>query len=178
MSIKRALDNILEGNLDVMRQNFSSALTTKAVEKLEERKIEIAQNYFGQMQEGKESPSKKLKTLDAERTEAGRRANVRNTPEYRQRSMLHQDKRIKMDGRLEASRRLGKMREENQLDELRNFKGPMDVLRYMITARKQIGDMDAHNISRKGDNAMEIGRRRIRGLTSLMGKAKRAQKKG
>lgn len=51
MSIKRALDNILEGNLDEMRQNFSSALTTKAVEKLEERKIEIAKNYFGQMQE-------------------------------------------------------------------------------------------------------------------------------
>ena len=51
MSIKRALDNILEGNLDEMRQNFSSALTTKAVEKLEERKIDIAKNYFGQMQE-------------------------------------------------------------------------------------------------------------------------------
>jgi hypothetical protein len=51
MSIKRALDNILEGNLDEMRQNFSSALTTKAVEKLEERKIEIAKNYFGQIQE-------------------------------------------------------------------------------------------------------------------------------
>jgi hypothetical protein len=51
MSIKRALDSILEGNLDEMRQNFSSALTTKAVEKLEERKIDIAKNYFGQMQE-------------------------------------------------------------------------------------------------------------------------------
>lgn len=53
MSIKRALDSILEGNLDEMRQNFSSALTTKAVEKLEERKIEIAKNYFGQVQEEK-----------------------------------------------------------------------------------------------------------------------------
>ena len=51
MSIKKALDSILEGNLDEMRQNFSSALTTKAVEKLEERKINIAKNYFGQMQE-------------------------------------------------------------------------------------------------------------------------------
>ena len=51
MSIKKALDSILEGNLDEMRQNFSSALTTKAVEKLEERKIDIAKNYFGQMQE-------------------------------------------------------------------------------------------------------------------------------
>ena len=51
MSIKRALDNILEGNLDEIRKNFSSALTTKAVEKLEERKIDIAKNYFGQMQE-------------------------------------------------------------------------------------------------------------------------------
>lgn len=65
MSIKRALDSILEGNLDEMRQNFSSALTTKAVEKLEERKIDIAKNYFGQMQEEVEQvdealPGKKL----------------------------------------------------------------------------------------------------------------------
>ena len=51
MSIDKALFNILEGNLDEMRQNFSSALTTKAVEKLEERKIEIAQNYFGKSKE-------------------------------------------------------------------------------------------------------------------------------
>ncbi len=47
MWIKKALENILENNLDEMRQNFSSALTTKAVEKLEERKIEISKNYFG-----------------------------------------------------------------------------------------------------------------------------------
>lgn len=51
MSIKKALDSILEGNLDSMRQNFSSALTEKAVQKLEERKIEIAKNYFGQMKD-------------------------------------------------------------------------------------------------------------------------------
>jgi hypothetical protein len=51
MSIKRALDNILEGNLDEMRQNFSSTLTTKAVEKLEERKIDIAKSYFGKTKE-------------------------------------------------------------------------------------------------------------------------------
>lgn len=48
MSIKEAINNILENNLDSMRQNFSSALSTKAVEKLEERKIEIAKNYFAQ----------------------------------------------------------------------------------------------------------------------------------
>lgn len=47
MSIDRALDNIFEGKLDEMRSNFAAALSTKAVEKLEERKIEIAQNYFG-----------------------------------------------------------------------------------------------------------------------------------
>ena len=51
MSIKKALDSILEGNLDEMRKNFSSALTTKAVEKLEERKIDIAKSYFGQTKE-------------------------------------------------------------------------------------------------------------------------------
>jgi len=51
MSVNKALDSILENRLDEMRTNFSNALSTKAVEKLEERKIEIAQAYFGQMQE-------------------------------------------------------------------------------------------------------------------------------
>ena len=51
MSVNKALDSILEGKLDEMRTEFSNALATKAVEKLEERKIEIAQNYFGQVQE-------------------------------------------------------------------------------------------------------------------------------
>ena len=51
MSIKNALSNIIEGNLDAMRQNFSSALTEKAVQKLEEKKVEIAKNYFGQVME-------------------------------------------------------------------------------------------------------------------------------
>lgn len=41
----------MEGNLDAMRTNFSNALSTKAVEKLEERKIEIAKSYFGQAKE-------------------------------------------------------------------------------------------------------------------------------
>ena len=118
MSIKRALDSILEGNLDEMRQNFSSALTTKAVEKLEERKIEIAKNYFGQMQE------------------------------------------------------------ENQLDELRKLKSPMDVLGYMMKARKQIGNMNAYDISPEGDEAMKTGKKRTDGMKNLMKKAKRAQKKG
>lgn len=51
MTIKNALNNILENKLDEMRTNFSSALTTKAVEKLEERKIKIAETYFGQTKE-------------------------------------------------------------------------------------------------------------------------------
>lgn len=48
MSIKDALNNIMEKNLDSMRQNFSNVLTTKAVERLEEKKIDIARSYFGQ----------------------------------------------------------------------------------------------------------------------------------
>ena len=48
MSIKEAIVNILENNLDAMRNNFSNVLSTKAVEKLEEKKIEIANKYFGQ----------------------------------------------------------------------------------------------------------------------------------
>lgn len=51
MSVNKALDSVLSGKLDEMRTHFSSALTTKAVEKLEERKIEIAKNYFGQTKE-------------------------------------------------------------------------------------------------------------------------------
>jgi hypothetical protein len=51
MSVNKALDSVLAGKLDEMRTNFSSALTAKAVEKLEERKIEIAKNYFGQTKE-------------------------------------------------------------------------------------------------------------------------------
>lgn len=51
MSINKALQSIMEGNLDAMRTNFSNALSTKAVEKLEERKIEIAKSYFGQAKE-------------------------------------------------------------------------------------------------------------------------------
>lgn len=51
MSVQKALDSILENKLDEMRNNFSHALTSKAVEKLEERKMEIAKNYFGSSKE-------------------------------------------------------------------------------------------------------------------------------
>ena len=51
MSVNKALDSVLANNLDEMRTHFSNALSTKAVEKLEERKIEIAQNYFGKTKE-------------------------------------------------------------------------------------------------------------------------------
>jgi hypothetical protein len=47
MSVNKALNNILEGKLDEMRTNFSNAISTKAVEKLEERKSDIAKSYFG-----------------------------------------------------------------------------------------------------------------------------------
>jgi hypothetical protein len=48
MHIKEALENILDKKLDEMKQNFQAALTEKAVEKLEEKKINIARTYFGQ----------------------------------------------------------------------------------------------------------------------------------
>jgi len=51
MSVEKAIVNILEGNLEEMRQNFSVALTEKASMKLDEKKVEIGQMYFGQMQE-------------------------------------------------------------------------------------------------------------------------------
>ena len=63
MSVNKALDSILAGKLDEMRTNFSNALSTKAVEKLEERKIDIAKNYFGQMQEEVEELDEVLDTV-------------------------------------------------------------------------------------------------------------------
>ena len=48
MYIKEAIQNILEKNLDEMKNNFQAALTEKAVTQLEEKKIKIAQGYFGQ----------------------------------------------------------------------------------------------------------------------------------
>lgn len=104
MSINRALDNILENRLDEMRQNFSAAITTKAAEKLEERKMEIAKNYFGQVDEEDNKDSKKLLKLDIKRREAGRVANDRNTPEYRQKQMRHLDDRIMRAGKVITSK--------------------------------------------------------------------------
>ncbi len=53
MHIQEGLKNIIEGKLDVMRENFVAALTEKAVEKLDEKKQEIAKSYFGQKDEKK-----------------------------------------------------------------------------------------------------------------------------
>jgi hypothetical protein len=46
--INEALDNILEDNLSEMKDHLLIALQEKAMEKLEERKKEIAANYFAQ----------------------------------------------------------------------------------------------------------------------------------
>jgi hypothetical protein len=45
-TVKEAIVNIREKKLEQMKENFNSALTSKAVEKLEEKKIDIAKNYF------------------------------------------------------------------------------------------------------------------------------------
>ena len=46
--INEAFDNILDNNLNEMKQNLLTVLQEKAMEKLEERKKEIASNYFAQ----------------------------------------------------------------------------------------------------------------------------------
>jgi hypothetical protein len=46
--VAEAINNILEGNLEQMRQNLYDVLQETAIEKLEERKKEIASNYFAQ----------------------------------------------------------------------------------------------------------------------------------
>lgn len=47
MYIKEAINNIREKNLEKMRENFEAGLVSKAMVKLQEKKIAIAQNYFG-----------------------------------------------------------------------------------------------------------------------------------
>lgn len=46
MSIEKAIKNANEGKLEQMRENFYAALSQKAAEKLQEKKLEIAQSYF------------------------------------------------------------------------------------------------------------------------------------
>lgn len=46
--INEAIDNILNNNLVDMKENLSNALQEKAMERLEEKKKEIASNYFAQ----------------------------------------------------------------------------------------------------------------------------------
>ena len=46
--IQEAIGNIMEENLVEMKENFLAVLQEKAMEKLEERKKEIAANYFAQ----------------------------------------------------------------------------------------------------------------------------------
>ena len=95
MSVNKALDSILANRLDEMRTNFSSALTTKAVEKLEERKIEIAQAYFGQMQEEVEALDEK--TIASKKAEKGTKYKVQSKDSDNEGSSitLRQGKRVK-----------------------------------------------------------------------------------
>lgn len=48
MATKDIITHMLENNLDKMRNEINSTLTVKAVERLEEKKIDIAKSYFGQ----------------------------------------------------------------------------------------------------------------------------------
>ena len=47
MSIRQALINLSENKLEEMNKNLRAALTKKAAEKLEEKKVEMARKYFG-----------------------------------------------------------------------------------------------------------------------------------
>ena len=46
-TIDNASQDIVNNQLDDMREKFNATLSAKAVEALDNRKIEIAQNYFG-----------------------------------------------------------------------------------------------------------------------------------
>jgi len=45
--IKEVVNNIHDKKLDEMRMNVNTVLADKVSQKLEEKKIEIASNYFG-----------------------------------------------------------------------------------------------------------------------------------
>jgi hypothetical protein len=47
MSIRQALISLSENKLEEMNKNLREALTKKAAEKLEEKKVEMARKYFG-----------------------------------------------------------------------------------------------------------------------------------
>lgn len=47
MSIRKALINLSENKLEEMNKNIREALAKKAAEKLEEKKLDIANKYFG-----------------------------------------------------------------------------------------------------------------------------------
>lgn len=47
-SVEAAINDILEKNLNSMRENLSLALSQKAAETLEERKEQLASSYFEQ----------------------------------------------------------------------------------------------------------------------------------
>lgn len=46
--IQRAIYNIVEKNLDAMRNNFNKVLSEKAMNKIDERKKDVANTYFDQ----------------------------------------------------------------------------------------------------------------------------------
>ena len=98
MSVNKALNNILESNLDAMRQNFSAALSTKAVEKLEERKMEIAKNYFGQVNEEVEQIDEK--TIASKKSSKGTKWKVKakNADDEGSEVEVRQGKRVKDKG--------------------------------------------------------------------------------
>lgn len=45
--VKVGIQAILKGDLTTMQEQFNTALSQKAAQKLEEKKVEIASTYFG-----------------------------------------------------------------------------------------------------------------------------------
>lgn len=54
MYIQEAIKNIADKQLDEMKQNIHAALAEKAMEKLEEKKIDMAKAFFARKEEESE----------------------------------------------------------------------------------------------------------------------------
>jgi hypothetical protein len=48
MTVKTAIQHLVEGNLDKMRTTLNTVISEKAIDALETKKISLAQSYLGQ----------------------------------------------------------------------------------------------------------------------------------
>ena len=125
MSVEKAIVNILERNLDEMRKNFSVSLSEKAIMKLDEKKVDIGQKYFGQVFESTDQLDEK--TIASKKSSKGTKWKVKskNSDDEGSEVEVRQGKRVADTGDYDRGARAFFMKSgayENPKDMLRNRK--------------------------------------------------------